>query len=118
MAFEKKEKAEKENKNVLADPEMRKKFKQMLVVITEHMSIIDTHKESIKETVAETAANYGIEKKHVKKMASTMYKANYGSLLEENRHFETLYEVVIEGKLRDPDSSLVPDPLDAEDDAE
>lgn len=114
MAFQKKEKVEKENKNVLQDPEMRKKFKSMLVVLTTHMSSIDTHKDSIKETVAATASEYGLDKKTVRKMASTMYKHNYGSLQEENRHFEILYETVVEGKLRDADGSESPDPLDAD----
>jgi hypothetical protein len=39
-----------------------------------------------------------------------MYKHNYASLQEENRHFESLYEVVVEGRLLTKN-----DPLDAED---
>lgn len=106
---------EKENQNVISDPELRKKFKQQLVVITNDLSLIDQRKEAIRETIAQTAVEYKIDKKHVRKMANTMYKSNYGSLLEENRHFEILYETVVEGKLRDPDSTTVPDPLDADD---
>lgn len=109
------EKKEKESKgNIMADPEQRKKFKAMLVIITEHMKNIDTHKDSIKETVADTSQTYGIEKKDVSRMAKTMYKSNYGTLLEENRHFETLYETIVEGKLRDPDAHLNKDPLDSD----
>ena len=40
-------------------------------------------------------------KKIVRKLATTMYKHSYSSLQEENRHFEILYEMVIEGRLRD-----------------
>lgn len=120
MAFKSKEKKEqeKESKNVLQDPEMRKKFKQLLVVITTDMSLIDQRKEGIKETIAGASAEYGLDKKTVRKMAATMYKHNYGSLQEENRHFEVLYETIVEGKLRDPDGAESPDPLDVQDEQE
>lgn len=116
--FPKKEKKQKEDRNVLQDPEMRKKFKQMLVVITEYFAKVDALKEGMKETVAEVSAEYGLDKKTVRKMASTMYHHNYGSLQEENRHFEILYETIVEGRLRDPDGAESPDPLDAEDEQE
>lgn len=107
-------KKEKENKgNVLADPEMRKKFKSALAIVTNYFQQMDDIKEGVKETVDELANEYGLDKKQVRKLALTMYKHNYGSLMEETRHFELLYETVIEGKLRDP-SDVSSDPLDAE----
>lgn len=116
MAFKSREaKAqEKESKNVLQDPELRKKFKQVLVVLTTDMSLIDQRKEAIKETVAEASSEYGMDKKLIRKIASTMYKQNYGSLQEENHHFEILYETIVEGRLRDEGSSESPDPLDSD----
>lgn len=112
MAFKKKEK-ESANKgtNVLNNAEERKKFKTMLAVLTAHMRDIDVHRESIKETVEDMAADYGLEKKIINKLAKTMYKHNYGSLQEENNHFAILYETIVEGKLRD-DSTDASDPLD------
>jgi hypothetical protein len=113
--FAKKEKTPKESKgNIMADPEIRKKFKSALATVTHYFQQADDAKEGASETVADLAAEYGVDKKLVRKLAVVMYKHNYGSLQEENRHFETLYETVIEGKLRDPDSGSS-DPLDADD---
>lgn len=101
-------------KNVISDPELRKKFKSALALITEYLRKIDDNKEGMTETIADISLEYGIDKKTVRKLASTMYKHNYGSLLEENRHFEQLYEQVVEGALRDPDD--IGDPLDRDSD--
>lgn len=107
------QKTDKQDKgNLLADPEMRKKFKSALAAVTVYYQQIDDKKEGAKETVADMAVEYGLDKKTITKLARTMYKHNYSSLLEENRHFEQLYEQVIEGKLRDPDDFDDHDPLD------
>lgn len=112
MAFKKKEKEQaKKGVNILNNAEERKKFKTMLAVLTTHMHDIDVHRESIKETVECMAADYGLDKKVINKLAKTMYKHNYGSLQEENNHFAMLYETIVEGKLRD-DSTDASDPLD------
>lgn len=111
--YQKKEKTEKESKgNILADPEIRKKFKSSLALITKYFEDIDKFKEGMAETIEALSGEYGLDKKTIRKLATTMYKCNYGSLMEENRHFEVLYETVIEGKLRDPDAHLSPDPLE------
>lgn len=93
--------------NILNDPDKRKRFKSALATVTHYFQGIDDHKESIKETVEVISEEYGVEKKIVRKLASVMYKHNYNSIQEENRHFELLYETVIEGKL-----ASVQDPLD------
>lgn len=93
--------------NILNDEAERKKFKSALSAVTHQFQLIDDQKESIKENVAELSDLYGLDKKTVRKIATTMYKHNYADVLEENRHFEELYETVIEGKLRD-----AADPLD------
>jgi hypothetical protein len=107
------EKKEKESKgNIMADPEIRKKFKTALAIVTNYFDQIDKIKDGCRETIAALSQEYGLDKKTVRKIATVMYKHNYGSLQEENRHFEVLYETVVEGKLRDPDATLSPDPLD------
>ena len=85
--------------NILNDPNERKKLKTSLATITHHFQAIDDQKEAIKETIDEISSSSGLDKKTVRKMAVTMYKHNYASLLEENRHFESLYETVVEGRL-------------------
>lgn len=98
-----------QNSNILNDPDKRKKFKSAIVTITHYFDAIDAQKESIKETVDAISEEYGIDKKLVRKLATTMYKSNYASLQEENRHFELLYETIFEGK------KVASDPLDEAD---
>jgi hypothetical protein len=94
--------------NILNDPDERKKLKTALATITHHFQAIDDQKEAVKETIDEISSTSGLDKKHIRKLATTMYKHNYATLQEENRHFETLYEVVVEGRLL-----TNKDPLDA-----
>lgn len=109
--------AREDKKTTLADPEQRKKFKSALATVTHYYEQIDRLKDGEKDTIAELSSEYGLDKKIVRKLAKTLYKHNYSSLLEENRSFEILYETCVEGKLRDPDdlSDLSSgDPLDNE----
>lgn len=112
MAFKKKEKQQ-ANKgvNILNNPEERKKFKSALATVTHYLQQVDDTKEGMKETIEALSADYGLDKKTIRKLAVTMYKHNYGSLQEENNHFAILYETIIEGKLRDA-ADDASDPLD------
>lgn len=94
--------------NILNDADERKKFKSSLSAITHQYQLIDDQKESIKEQIAELSDMYGLDKKIIRKMSVTMYKHSYADVLEENRHFEALYEQIVEGRLRDS-----ADPLDS-----
>lgn len=108
MAFKKKEpKQATKGVNILNNPEERKKFKTRLATITQYFKQIDDQKDGVKETIAEAAEEYGLDAKTIRKLATTMYKHNYGSLQEENRHFEALYETIVEGKLRDDPETTV-----------
>jgi len=93
----------KELENVIDDTDLRKKFKAAISARTVLMRTADDHKDILRENLAEIAAEYKVDKKIVSKLARTMYKSNYADILEENRHFEQMYEQVIEGRLRDPD---------------
>lgn len=88
-----------ENANVLTNPEELKKFKSVLATITHYLQIIDDQKEAIKETVEEAAGIYGIDKRIIRKLATTMYKHNYADIREENSHFEMLYEALVGGRI-------------------
>lgn len=113
MAFQKKAKKDNQankGKNILNSPEERKKFKSALATITHYFRQVDDANEGAKETIADLSAEYGLDKKVIRKMAKTMYNHNYGSMQEENRHFESLYEIIIEGKLReDPVDDMIVD---------
>lgn len=102
MAYQKKAKIQAaKGANVLNSDDERKKFKSALAVLTQYYQEIDDAREGAKETVAALSAEYGIEKAMITKIARTMYKHEYATILEENRHFEIVYETVVEGKLRD-----------------
>ena len=102
MAFTKKDKPQaSKGANVLNSAEERKKFKTALAVTTQYFQQIDDLKESVTENIGDLSAEYGLDKKTIRKLATTMYNHSYATLLEENRHFEELYEQVVEGKLRD-----------------
>ena len=94
--------------SVLSNPDERKKLKTALATITHHFQAIDDQKEAVKETIDEISSTSGLDKKSIRKLAVTMYKHNYATLQEETRHFEALYEVVVEGRLL-----TNKDPLDA-----
>lgn len=103
------EKADAQPSMSLNDPEVRARFKSQIVMLTQYLDQIDKIKEGMRESVSEIASEYGIDKRTINRLAKTMFKHNYTTLLEENRHFETLYEMAIEGRLRD---DIEVDPLD------
>jgi len=94
-------------KNILNDPEERKKFKSALAAITHELQMIDDRRESIKEQYGELSSMYGLDKKIIRKLATTMYKHNYTDVVDEMNHFQALYETLVNGKLSDAN-----DPLD------
>ena len=99
--------------NILNNPEERKKFKSSLATITHYFQLIEDQKEGITETITDLSEEYGLDKKLIRKLATTMFKHNYSSLQEENRHFESLYEILVEGKLRDDAGGTTVDPVEA-----
>lgn len=110
--FAKKEKVEQKGDGVLRDPEIRKKFKSALATVTHYFQQIDDQKEGATETIADLSVEYGLDKKTIRKLAVTMYKHDYASRLEEDRHFQMLYELLIEGRLRNEADAGHSDPLD------
>lgn len=117
MTFAKKEQPASKGKNILNNTEARREFKSRLSTVTHYFQQADDAKEGASETISDLSVEYGIDKKTIRKLASTMYKSNYGSLQEENRHFEALYEMVVEGKLRDDSVDSMIDDLLPDDDA-
>ncbi len=106
MAYQKKAKEEKSN--IITDPAKVKQFKQVLVTITHYLQLMDDNREAIKETINEAADEYGVDKKHIRKLAKVMFMQNYADVQEENQHFEFLYEALVGGRI------VATDPLDEE----
>lgn len=88
-------------KNILNSDEARKEFKGRLAAVTHYFRTIDDARDGLKDTIADLSTEFGLDKKLIRKIATTMYKQSYTTVHEENRHFEILYEMVIEGKLRE-----------------
>lgn len=102
-------------KNILNNPDERKKFKSQLSAITQYFQQIDDLKEGVKDTVVELSQVYGLDKKLIRKLAVTMYKHDYANRVEEDNHFRELYEIILAGKKYVPeDSSDEDDDSDSE----
>lgn len=84
-----------------SSPEDRKKLKMLIGEITTCMLRADAEREAIKETVDAASKQFDIEKKVIRKIATTMYKHNYEDVVQENQEFEELYETLIEGRKED-----------------
>lgn len=93
-----------QGKNIINSPDARKELKAQLSAITHYFQAMDDAREGASEAIMSIASQYGINKKMLRKMARSMYKHDYNTVQEENRHFEEMYEIVVEGRYReDPD---------------
>ena len=81
-----------------SNPNDLKKLKAAIGEITNCMLRMDSERDQIKEIINDVADNYDVDKKQVRKIATTMYKSNYSDVVEENREFELLYETLVEGR--------------------
>lgn len=97
-----------------ADPAVQLAFKKRVGELATYLRNIQDIKDGMKDAVAESAKEYGIDKKNLSRIVRTYYKSNYHTQLEEQRHFEQLYESLIEGTIRDDDDTSAKkiDPLD------
>ena len=86
---------------VPSDPRDREKLKQAIGEITNCMLRIDGEREQIKAIISDNAEEYGIEKKLLRKIATTMYKHNYDDVQAEQSDFELLFEALFEKKAKE-----------------
>lgn len=82
-------------------PEMRQKLKGYIMEMTRCLERMDSEREAMKDMAERAEDEFGIKKKYVNKVARTMYKQNYADQMQENSHFEDLYEAIAEGKQAD-----------------
>jgi len=81
-----------------SNPNDRQKLKIAIGEITNCLLRIDSEREAMKEIIADASTKYGVDKKMIRKIATTMYKHNYADVQAENEEFETLYETLVEGR--------------------
>lgn len=84
-----------------SNPNDRQKLKMAIGEMTNCLLRIDSERDAMKEIIAEASKQYGVEKKMLRKIATTMYRHNYADVQQENEEFEILYETLVEG--RNPD---------------
>ena len=84
-----------------SNPNDRQKLKNMIVEITNCMLRMDGEREQMKEIIGDASQQFQIDKKQIRKVATTMYKANYADAKAEHEEFEMLYETLVEGRNTD-----------------
>lgn len=87
------------------NPKDRTELKAMLAEMTNCMQRIDDEREHMGDIAKAAEEKFGIKKKIIRKLASTMYKHNYADVQQENEHFEFLYEALVEGKKVDTEAA-------------
>lgn len=79
----------------------RKKLKGAIQELNDSMTRAAAERELQKETIINICDNLGIDKKLVRKMGKTFFKANFNSEIEEQKTFEEFYEIIINGVKKD-----------------
>ena len=88
-----------------SSPNDRQKLKLAIVEITNCLLRMDSERDAMKEIIAEASSKYGVDKKMVRKIATTMYKHNYSDVQQENEDFELMYETLIEGRKNEEEAA-------------
>jgi pantothenate synthetase len=87
--------------NVQLNPEERKQLKTMLGEMTLCLQRIESEREQMKDIAAAVEDALQIKKKHVNKLARTMFKHDFDNLQQEQEEFEFLYESVVQSSRND-----------------
>ena len=76
--------------------EDRKKVADAIQEISNSMTRIDAEKDLIKDIVDATRQKFEIDKKHVRKLASSYHKQNMTEVKNEYDEVESLYQEIFE----------------------
>ena len=80
------------------DENQLKSIRDALSEISNEMSVIDSHKEAIKDVIDALYDNFKIPKKVLRRMAKTHHKQSFQEEVTEDNEFEALYIGVTETK--------------------
>jgi lysyl-tRNA synthetase class I len=86
--------------NSLSDND-RKKLKGAIQELNDSMTRVAAEKELQKEAITKICDDLGLDKKLVRKMGKTYFKANFNSEVEEQKTFEEFYDIIINGGKKD-----------------
>ena len=84
--------------SVISSPEDKKRIASAIKELSDSMTRIDAEKDLIKDIVQVTYENHGIDKKHLRKLATIYHKANINEVRTEHDEIETLYEELFKTK--------------------
>lgn len=76
--------------------EERKVFRKAIMELNDSMTRVGAERELQKETIDELSGKLDIDKKLIRRMARTYFKANFNSEVQENTDFEEFYTTVME----------------------
>ena len=79
----------------------RKKLKGAIQELNDSMTRAAAERELQKETIINTCEELILDKKLVRKMGKTYFKANFNTEVEEQKTFEEFYDIVINGGKKD-----------------
>ena len=80
------------------DENQLKSIHDALSEISNEMSVIDSHKEAIKDVIDALYDNFKIPKKVLRRMAKTHHKQSFQEEVTEDNEFEALYIGMTETK--------------------
>jgi hypothetical protein len=80
------------------DENQLKSIRDALSEISNEMSLIDSHKEAIKDVIDALYDNFKIPKKVLRRMAKTHHKQSFQEEVTEDNEFEALYIGMTETK--------------------
>jgi len=84
----------------------KEKLRHVIVDLNDSMTRSEAEHEYQKEAINNVAEALNIDKKIVRRMARTYFKANYNTEVEENRAFEEFYTGVL-NTVASPDPTIV-----------
>lgn len=82
------------NVNSLTE-EQKKQLKRVIQDLNDSMTRVAAERDLQKEGIEEVAEKLGLDKKLVRRLAKTYYKANFNQESEENKMFEEFYSMVL-----------------------
>lgn len=77
-----------------SSPADRQKLKTMISEATYCLQRADDEKSAVKDIIDVINSDYGLSKKHTRKLINTLYKQNYTDRVAEEEEFEYLYEAL------------------------
>ena len=80
------------------DENQLKSIRDALSEISNEMSVIDSHKEAIKDVIDALYDNFKIPKKVLRRMAKTHHKQSFQEEVAQHKEFESLFEGITEIK--------------------